>query len=93
MKQWMLAGLMSGLMVGMAAVAAAQDAVRMEKVDPPNWWAGMPAPMLLVKGEGLMGAAFTVSDAALRVEKVVPSANGHWAQVWLSASPKQPPRR
>jgi glycosidase len=61
----------------------------MDKVDPPNWWAAMPKPMLLVQGEGLNGAKFSLSDRGLKVEKVVASENGHWAQVWLSASPKE----
>ncbi|MGA7158115.1 MAG: alpha-amylase family glycosyl hydrolase [Acidobacteriaceae bacterium] len=84
----------SGLGLAVLALAAqgmlAQSGrLAMEKVDPPNWWAGMPAPMLLVRGEGLRGATFSVSDAALKVEKVVASENGHWAQVWLSASPSE----
>jgi glycosidase len=62
----------------------------MEKVDPPNWWVGMPKPMLLVRGEGLEGATFSLSDRSLRVEKIVASQNGHWAQVWLSTSPGKP---
>jgi neopullulanase len=62
-------------------------APRMTKVDPPNWWAKMPKLMLLVQGENLSGARFRVSDARLRVEKTKVSANGHWAQLWLSASP------
>jgi len=66
------------------------DVLTIIKVDPPNWWAGMPAPMLLVRGEGLQAATFSVSDRALKIEKVVASENGHWAQVWLSASPMKP---
>jgi glycosidase len=62
------------------------------KVDPPNWWAMMPKPLLLVRGEGLREAKFTFSDKALGVEKVEASANGHWALIWLAASPKQPER-
>lgn len=60
------------------------------KVDPPNWWVGLPAPMLLIQGEGLRGASFSLSDPALRVEKTVISGNGHWAQLWLSAEPQNP---
>jgi glycosidase len=60
------------------------------KIDPPNWWAQMPAPMLLVRGEGLRRATFSLSDRALRIEKTVVSENGHWAQLWLAASPAQP---
>ena len=59
------------------------------KVDPPNWWAKMPKPMLLVKGEHLDGATFSLSDRKLHVERTVLSQNGHWAQVWLSGSPEK----
>jgi hypothetical protein len=67
--------------------AAAQNGPKMTKIDPPNWWAGMPKPMLLIQGEHLQGAQFRLSDARLRVEKVHVSENGHWAQLWLNASP------
>ena len=76
------------------SVATAQGGrLAIEKVDPPNWWAGMPKAMLLVRGEGLRGATFSVSGGepkggALKVERVVGSENGHWAQVWLSGSPR-----
>ena len=56
-------------------------------VEPPEWWANMPAAMLLVRGEHLDGATFTTSDPALAVTSVRPSANGHWAAVHLAASP------
>jgi glycosidase len=64
--------------------------VRLMKVDPPNWWAAMPKPMLLVRGEGLTGAGFSLSDAQLRIERTVISENGHWAQLWLADSPANP---
>ncbi|MDE1162998.1 MAG: alpha-amylase family glycosyl hydrolase [Acidobacteriaceae bacterium] len=84
MKQLLaLACLLTG-----SAVMSAQ--VKIDKVDPPNWWAQMPKPMLLVHGEGLKTATFSLSDKSLRVERVVPSENGHWAQVWLAASPTKP---
>ncbi len=62
----------------------------MLKVDPPNWWAGMPKPLLLIQGEHLEGAHFVLSDRELRVEKTHVSENGHWAELWLSASPDKP---
>jgi glycosidase len=78
-----------GACAQMAGAASSHgDVLKISKVDPPNWWAGMPKPMLLVQGEGLKGAKISVSDGALRVESVVASENGHWAQVWLSASPR-----
>ncbi|GGG66225.1 alpha-amylase family glycosyl hydrolase [Edaphobacter dinghuensis] len=62
----------------------------MIKVDPPNWWAAMPKPMLLVRGEHLEGAQFHVSDKALLIQKTHISKNGHWAELWLNASPAKP---
>jgi glycosidase len=58
------------------------QAPRIDKVDPPNWWINMPAPMLLVKGDHLNGAHFTVGG--LPIEHTSISENGHWAELWLS---------
>ena len=86
-----LRGCVGVLLVALAAqgvgVRAQSGRLTIDKVDPPNWWAAMPKPMLLVRGEGLREAKFSLSDGALQIEKVVPSENGHWAQLWLSASP------
>ncbi|HEV2575641.1 MAG TPA: alpha-amylase family glycosyl hydrolase [Acidobacteriaceae bacterium] len=65
---------------------------RIDKIDPPNWWVEMPAPMLLVRGEGLSGARFSFSDGALGIQKTVVSDNGHWAQLWLMKAPVRPER-
>jgi glycosidase len=75
---------------GQQARVSDATAPAIEKIDPPNWWAQMPAPMLLVRGEGLDGAVFSLSDRGLRIEKTVISENGHWAQLWLAASPAHP---
>lgn len=50
----------------------------------------MPEPMLLIEGEGLQGAQFSLSDKSLHLRKTYISANGHWAELWLSASPAEP---
>lgn len=60
----------------------AAQAPRIDKIDPPSWWINMPAPMLLVKGEHLNGAQFTLGN--LPIERTVISENGHWAELWLS---------
>ncbi len=49
------------------------------KIDPPNWWIGLPDPMLLVYGEHLDGASFSLGDSKATVSKIQVSANGHWA--------------
>ena len=82
--------LASVTLAGNAAHAQAPAAPQIREISPPNWWANMPKPMLLVEGEGLSGANFSLSDASLRVVKTNISANGHWAELWLSASPASP---
>ncbi len=72
------------------AHAQGTEPLSLLKVDPPNWYATLPRPMLLVRGTGLGGAAFALSDRALRIERTAISDNGHWAQLWLSASPATP---
>jgi glycosidase len=68
-------------------ISALAQSPQIEKVDPPNWWVSMPAPMLLVKGDGLKGSRFSLSDTALHIAKTVISENGHYAQLWLTSSP------
>jgi glycosidase len=74
-----------------AAAAACGQTVALHKCDPPNWWTGLPSPMLLLQGDGLGGAKFEVSgDTGARITKSEISANGHWAFVWLDTSSAHP---
>ena len=66
------------------------EALSVLKVDPPSWYSGLPQPLLLVRGTGFKAAQFTLSDTSLQIERIQVSANGHWAQLWLTASPNQP---
>ena len=52
------------------SMASAQAPV-VDKIDPPNWYATLPKPMLLLHGEQLGGAHITLSDPALVVERTV----------------------
>src|ERR1700760_2046589 len=70
--------------VSAASGQATEGKLSIKKIDPPNWWVQMPAPMLLVRGEGLRGARFSLSDPALGIAKTAVSGNGHWAQLWLT---------
>jgi len=80
----------AALLVLPLVVHAQENTPRMVKVDPPNWWPAMPAPMLLIQGEHLDGVQFHLSDRALQVRRVHVSENGHWAELWLNASPAKP---
>lgn len=91
--RWLLAMLVVNACTAVAAQGSASKssgnshAVVITKIDPPNWFSGMPKPMLLLKGEHFEGARFRLSDPQLKVDRTVISENGHWAQLWLHASP------
>src|ERR1700759_3569991 len=61
-----------------------------EKIDPPNWWADMPSPMLLIRGEHLSGTRIAVSGNHVLIEKTQISQNGDWAFVWLRTANASP---
>jgi neopullulanase len=62
------------------------------KVEPPNWWAGMPQnPMLLVSGAGLAGASAEARYPGVQVNRVESQAAGHYLFVWLKLSSEVKP--
>lgn len=89
MRSW-LSFFLVGWMYCAAAASWAQAprpvAPRIDKIDPPGWWTGLPDPMLLVQGESLDKAQFKVDGARVKLERVQSSANGHWAFLWLETS-------
>lgn len=76
------------LLCPVAMLGASAPAIA--KVDPPNWWSDMPKPMLLISGEHLSGARFSLSDRSLQIDKTTISSNGHWAELWLNKAPSSP---
>ena len=54
-----------------------------DKIDPPNWWTGLPSPMLLVHGARLQGAKFSVAGNGVQLTQSEVMANGHYAFLWL----------
>jgi glycosidase len=69
-----------------SGAAAQMSAPVISKVDPPNWWAGMPNPMLLVHGSGFDHATFSVTGKDVAITRQQVSANGHWAFLWLDSA-------
>jgi neopullulanase len=65
---------------------ATTQAPCIDKIDPPDWWVGMPDPMLLVHGSGLAGAHFAVRGKRVSLQHTQVSANGHWAFLWLGTA-------
>jgi glycosidase len=72
------------------AQAPLPQSPRIDKIDPPGWWAGLPDPMLLVQGEGLNHARFTVDGADVALDHTQISNNGHWAFLWLKTANAAP---
>jgi neopullulanase len=71
---------------GFAALAALQlfaEKPAINKIDPPDWFVSLPAPMLLVHGSGLAQAHFSLSADGVTLERTQYSPNGHWAFLWL----------
>jgi glycosidase len=65
------------------AQAPSPQAPSIDKIDPPGWFIGLPDLMLLVHGEGLNQASFTLNGKGVTLERAQPSENGHWAFLWL----------
>lgn len=61
-----------------------------DKIDPPNWWAGLPSPMLLLHGDHLRGADLRVGGKSVSIDKAEVSPNGHYAFVWLKTEGAPP---
>ncbi len=80
---------LAGWMCCVAAASLAQ-APHIDKIDPPGWWAGLPDPMLLVHGEGLNRARFTVRGKGVTLSRTQASDNGHWAFLWLETQSAAP---
>ncbi len=70
--------------------AATANAPCVDKVDPPNWWIGLPSPMLLLHGSGLKGARFSISGKAVTITQSEIMANGHYVFLWLATRGADP---
>jgi neopullulanase len=68
----------------------ASPAPCVDKVDPPNWFASLPSPMLLLHGQGLADAKFTVTGLGVSLTHAQISANGHYAFLWLATANAAP---
>lgn len=61
-----------------------------DKIDPPDWWVSMPDPMLLLHGDHLGGAQFSISGPDVRITRQQVSPNGHWAFLFLDTARARP---
>lgn len=63
---------------------------RIDKIDPPGWWTGLPNPMLLLHGQGLNHARFSIQEKTVTLNRTWSSENGHWAFLWLDTGSTAP---
>lgn len=70
----------------LAQTAPAAEAIAIDKIDPPDWWADFPNPMLLVHGRGLNHARFHLTGQGVTLTHTQSSENGHWAFLWLDTT-------
>jgi glycosidase len=85
-REWLMRVWTSICLFGWLSIATSStfaQAPKIDKIDPPGWWAGLPDPMLLVHGENLSQAVFTLEGKNAKIIGTQPSSNGHWAFLWL----------
>jgi len=88
MRFW-LSFLLAGA-VCCASPSGQAQAPKIDKIDPPNWWTGLPDPMLLLHGENLNGAELGIETSGVTLLRTQVSANGHWAFLWLQTANAAP---
>ena len=83
--------LLAALLCAPAGLSA--QTLRVDRVEPPNWWTGMrwSTPQLLLYGTGLDGVTVESSDPAVRVRSVHPGLTPQHAFVTLEISAKARP--
>ena len=66
----------------LCSVAQAQ-APAVSKIEPPNWWIGLPNPMVMITGEHLGGARVSTNTIGVRVVRSLDGLGGQYKFVWL----------
>ncbi len=74
------------VLVLFAACGQAWAAPTVAKVDPPNWWSGLPSPMLLISGSGLANVTVDSGSPDIKIDHIQKESTGHYLFVWLNSS-------
>src|SRR3954471_21046211 len=68
-------------------VSSGYAQMSVKKVEPANWWIGLPHdPMLLVYGEGLAKAKVTTSYPGVTISRVETQPNGRHLFIWMKVA-------
>ena len=82
----LLAVLQGTAVVKPSTSIAAAAAPYVEKIEPPNWWIGLPDPMLMITGENLAGVRVSTSTPGVRVARTMDGLGGRYEFAWLDIS-------
>lgn len=74
---------------GISVAAAAT--LRVEKIEPPNWWIGLPDPMLLITGENLAQARVSTRTPGVQIQRTLDGLGGRYEFVWLKLTDRASP--
>ena len=73
------------------ALSAVAQQPKITKIEPPNWWIGLPSPMILFTGQNLEHARVSVAAPGIRIRRTQPGRNGHYLFAWLDISKNAAP--
>src|SRR5271166_4213500 len=80
------------MFAAVSVLAAPADSPQITKIEPPNWWTNFVSPvMVLLYGENLNDAKFSVSYPGVKIEKTQLQPDGKHAFVWLSIAKNAKP--
>jgi|HubBroStandDraft_6_1064221.scaffolds.fasta_scaffold00323_10 glycosidase len=66
--------------------AAEAQAPVVDKVEPPNWWIGLPDPMVMITGEHLEGARVSTRSPGIHIARTMDGLGGRYEFVWIEIS-------
>jgi glycosidase len=66
--------------------AAEAQAPVVERVDPPNWWIGLPDPMVMITGEHLAGVRVSTRSPGIHITRSMDGLGGRYEFVWIEVS-------
>lgn len=76
--------------VAACSLPTGADELRIDRIDPPNWWVGMKhnEVQLMLYGEGLEGVKVDSMEPRLQVRRIRATAEGHYAFVDVVIPPE-----
>ncbi|HEY6251171.1 MAG TPA: alpha-amylase family glycosyl hydrolase, partial [Candidatus Angelobacter sp.] len=72
--------------IALSAICQQGTELKITKMEPPNWWIGLPNPMIMFTGENLEQARVSTAALGIRIRRTRPGGNGHYLFAWLAIS-------